>query len=289
VSDDPITKESGAASWTCPNCATAVTTPFCPGCGERPIAAADLSLKGVAAQLARAAGGIDGRVLRSLRALLRHPGSLTRAYAAGRRKPLIGPFQLFLLANVAFFAVQSLTHMRVFSSSLDSHLHHQDWSALAQDLVAHRLAAMHATLESYAPLFDRAVVLHAKSLVIAMVAPFAIVLPMLFRRSRQPFFVHLAFALHFYAFLLLLFCVSLGAAAAGVMFGSGGIESARVDNTLTALILAASAGYLYAASAAVYGTRGLRGAVAAIVLAVWVGMIVVAYRFAMLVVTLYTI
>jgi hypothetical protein len=288
VSDDPTTKELRPVPWTCPNCATAVTTPFCPGCGERPIVAADLSLRGIAVQLAKVIGGVDGRVLRSLRALLRHPGSLTRAYAEGRRKPLIGPFQLFLLANVAFFAVQSLTHMRVFSSSLDSHLHHQDWSALARDLVAHRLATIHTTIESYAPLFDRAVVLHAKSLVIAMVAPFAIVLPVLFRRSRQPFSVHLAFALHFYAFVLLLFCLCLGAAALGMLFGSGGLESALVDNTLTAFILAVSAVYLYAASAAVYGARGIRGAVAAIVLAVWVGVIVVAYRFAMLVVTLYT-
>jgi hypothetical protein len=124
--------------------------------------------------------GVDGRLLRSLRALLLHPGSLTLAYGEGRRKPFIGPFQLFLLANVVFFAVQSLTHTRVFSSSLDSHLHHQDWSALAQELVGHRLAAANTTLDRFAPLFDRAVVLHAKSLVIAMAVPFALLLPVVF-------------------------------------------------------------------------------------------------------------
>jgi hypothetical protein len=265
-----------------------VTTPFCPGCGERPIVAADLSLKGIVAQLAKAVGGVDGRLLRTLRGLLRHPGSLTLAYAEGRRKPLVGPLQLFLLANVAFFAAQSLTHMRVFSSSLASHLHQQDWSALAQDLVADRLAATRTTLEAYAPLFDRAVVLHAKSLVIAMVPPFAIALPLLFLRSRQPFSVHLAFALHFYAFVLLLFCLCLAAAAVAVLFGSRGLESAPVDNALTGLIVVASALYLYAAAATVYGARGLAGAVKAIVLAIWVVVIVVAYRFAMLLVTLYT-
>ena len=275
-------------SWTCPNCRTAVASAFCPGCGERPIAPADLSLQGIAAQLVKTVGGVDGRVVRSLRALLGRPGSLTIAYAEGRRKPLVGPFQLFLLANVAFFAMQSLTHMRVFSSSLDSHLHHQDWSALAQQLVADRLAATGTTLESYAPLFDRAVVLNAKALVILMVAPFALALPALFARSRQPFSVHVAFALHFYAFLLLLFCVCLAGAAAAVLFGSGGLESAVVDDVLTAFVLVASAVYLHAASALVYGERGLARAAKAIVLAVWVGVIVVAYRFAMLLMTLYT-
>jgi hypothetical protein len=178
--------------------------------------------------------------------------------------------------------------MRVFSSSLASHLYQQDWSALAQHLVADRLAATRATLESFAPLFDRAVVLHAKSLVIAMVPPFAIALPALFLRSHKPFSVHLAFALHFYAFVLLLFCLCLGAAAVAALFGSGGLESAPVDNALTAVVLIASALYLYAASATVYGVRGIAGAARAIVLAIWVVAIVVAYRFAMLLVTLYT-
>ena len=158
-----------ASAWTCPNCGIALTTPFCPGCGERPIGAIDLSLKGIAAQLMKTIAGVDGRVLRSVRALLLQPGSLTLAYGEGRRKPFIGPFQLFLLANVVFFAVQSLTHTRVFSSSLDSHLHHQDWSVLAQELVGDHLAAANTTLDRFTPLFDRAVVLHAKSLVIAMV------------------------------------------------------------------------------------------------------------------------
>jgi hypothetical protein len=265
-----------------------VTSPFCPNCGERPIAAFDLSLRGIAAQLMKAVGGIDGRLVRSLRALLGHPGSLTLAYAEGRRKPLIGPFQLFLLANVAFFAVQSLTHLRVFSSSLDSHLYQQDWSSLAQELVADRLAATRSTLESYAPLFDRAVVLNAKSLVVLMVAPFAVVLPALFSRSRRPFSVHVVFALHFYAFLLLLFCLCLVAAAVVVLLGGGGLESPLVDDLLTAFVLGASALYLYAASATVYGARGFARGVKAIVLAVWVGVIVVGYRFAMLLATLYT-
>jgi len=276
------------SSWTCPNCATTLTTPFCPGCGERPIAAIDLSLKGIAAQLMKTVAGVDGRVLRSLRALLLHPGSLTVAYGEGRRKPFIGPFQLFLLANVVFFAVQSLTHTRVFSSSLDSHLHHQDWSALAQELVDHHLAAIHTTLDRFAPLFDRAVVLHAKSLVIAMAVPFALLLPLVFFSSRRPFSIHVVFALHLYAFLLLLFCVALGIAAVDVASGGGGLASASVDNVLTALILACSTAYLYLASGRVYRVAGWGRVARSLLLALAVGVILVGYRFAIFLVTLYT-
>jgi len=275
-------------AWTCPNCGIALTTPFCPGCGERPIGAIDLSLKGIAAQLTKTIAGVDGRLLRSVRALLLQPGSLTLAYGEGRRKPFIGPFQLFLLANVVFFAVQSLTHTRVFSSSLDSHLHHQDWSALAQELVGHRLAAANTTLDRFAPLFDRAVVLHAKSLVIAMAVPFALLLPIVFLGRRRPFSIHVVFSLHLYAFLLLLFCVALGIAALDVFFGGGGLASARIDNVLTGLILAGSTVYLYLASGRVYGVAGWSRVAKSVLLALAVGVIVVGYRFAIFVVTLYT-
>ena len=275
-------------AWTCPNCGIALTTPFCPGCGERPIGAIDLSLKGIAAQLTKTIAGVDGRLLRSVRALLLQPGSLTLAYGEGRRKPFIGPFQLFLLANVVFFAVQSLTHTRVFSSSLDSHLHHQDWSALAQELVDHRLAATDSTLDRFAPLFDRAVVLHAKSLVIAMAVPFALLLPVVFFSSRRPFSIHVVFALHLYAFLLLLFCVALAVAAVDVAAGGGGLASAAIDNVLTALILVSSTAYLYLASGPVYGVAGWRRVATSLLLALAVGVIVVGYRFAVFLVTLYT-
>jgi hypothetical protein len=280
--------EANVPPWTCPSCGRTATSPFCPGCGERPITPLDLSLKGIAAQLMKTVGGVDGRLMRSVRALLGRPGSLTQAYAEGRRKPLVGPFQLFLIANVVFFAVQSLTHTRVLSSSLDSHLHGQDWSALAQELVARRLASTHTTLESYAPLFDRAVVLNAKALVIMMVVPFALLLPLVFGRSRRPFSIHVVFALHFYAFLLLLFCVALAAAGIDALVGGAGLASASMDNAFNAVIVAAATLYLYAASAVVYGERGAVRIAKAAVLAVAVGAIVVGYRFAILLVTLYS-
>src|SRR5206468_437712 len=104
------------------------------------------------------------------------PGALTLSWSQGMRKPYVAPFQLFLLANVIFFGLQWLTGTNIFSSTLDSHLYHQDWSELAASLVTQRLAETHASLESYAPLFDRAVVLNAKSLIVLMAVPFALVL-----------------------------------------------------------------------------------------------------------------
>lgn len=272
--------------WSCPTCSTRVTSAFCPGCGERPLGPPDYTVKGLLMQLAKAVGGLDGRLLRSLRLLLASPGALTLAYVQGRRKPLVGPFQLFFLANFVFFITQSLTHTKIFSSTLYSHLHQQDWSELAQRLVARRLAVTHDTLAHYAPLFDQAVVLYAKSLVILMAVPFAALLPVLFYTRHKPFGVHMAFALHFYAFVLLLFCAALAAIGGSMLLGGPGLESPLVDTIVTSVDLIICAVYLYLAVGRVYGGPPALRAAQAIGLAVAVGAIVLGYRFVILLITL---
>jgi hypothetical protein len=274
--------------WTCPTCRQQRATPFCPGCGERPVGPPDLTLRGIGAQVLKAVGGIDGRLLRTLRLLVTRPGALTEAYREGLRKPLLGPFQIFLLANVVFFAAQSLTHTKVFSSSLDSHLHHQDWSDLAQRMVARHLDVRHTTLEAYAPVFDHAVVLNAKSLVVLMAVPLALLLPVVYRGSRQPFAVHIAFALHALAFVLLVLCVALALEAAIRLAGGQGLASPAVDNALTVFNLGAAAVYIHFAAMRVYGTRGTGAVLRTLLIAAVLLATMLAYRLAIFAITLAT-
>jgi hypothetical protein len=279
--------KSAPAAWTCPNCRAARATPFCPTCGERPIAASDLTLRGLLANLAVAVSSVDGRLVRTVRALMTQPGALTLAWVEGRQKPYLGPFQLFLLANVAFFGLQSLMGGKIFSTPLDHHLHNQMWSELAQRLVTQRLATLHETQAHFAPLFDQAVVRNAKSLIVLMALAFSLVPPLLFRRSGRPFAAHLVFALHFYAFLLLLFCAALTVAAGDVFFGGAGLQSDRVDHVLSLLLLAVCAAYLYVATGRVFEARGAARVLKVATLTVSVAAIVLGYRFALLLITLY--
>jgi Protein of unknown function (DUF3667) len=273
--------------WTCPTCKVTVTTPFCARCGEEPLAPRDLTLRGLAEKMLHAFTSIDARTARSAWKLLRQPGELTLAWTRGVRKPYVAPFELFLIANVLFFALQWLTGENVFSSSLNSHLHHQDWSGLAQSLLTRRLESTHMNLEQYEPAFDRAVVLNAKSLILLMTMPFALLLPLAFFGERRPFMTHLAFSLHLYTFLLLLFCVALLAAKLSALLGFGGLDAPLVDNVLSVANLAACAVYIYLAIGPVYGATGARRATMAILLALAVAAIVLGYRFVLFLITLY--
>jgi hypothetical protein len=274
--------------WTCPNCSSPVTTPYCPACGERQIHLHELTLRGVLNQAVEAFTNLDARLWRTLGNLLRRPGALTVRYRHGPRKRYIGPFALFLLCNVLFVAMELLPGSNIFSTPLDQHLHNQPWSPFAQDLVMRRLADKGTTLDAYAPIFNQAVAKNAQSLVILMVLPLSLLLPVLFRKSRMPFAVHLAFSLHFHAFLLLLITAALLIPAIDLWRGGAGLASESLDDGIAIGSLLISAIYLYVSAGAVYGGSRPTRIFKAVPLALAVGISFLGYRFTLLLITLYT-
>ncbi|KGQ20581.1 Membrane protein [Lysobacter dokdonensis DS-58] len=247
----------------------------------------DLTLRGLIARVAKALTNVDKRVVNTTRDLLRHPGLLTVAYVTGKRKPYVGPLQIFLLANVLFFAVQSLSTINIFGASLASHMTVQDWRGWATPLVQSRLAAAHLTLAAYEPHFNAVAEANAKSLIILMVAAFAFATWALFLRRDRPFLLHVAFALHAWAFLLVVFSGALLVSEFHVLVGGKGLASSRVDLILTAANLVACALFLYRAVHVVYGATGIGRVVRALAMTFTVMGIILGYRLLLFVVTLY--
>jgi hypothetical protein len=274
--------------WTCPSCRGAVSTPYCPHCGERPLRPRELTLHGLGEQVFEAFTNIDGRLLHSFRCLVTRPGLLTVAFLEGRRKPYLGPVALFLVANVLFFGIESLTGGTVFSTPLESHLHTQPWSPLVQTLVGGRLSALQTTAALYAPRFDSAVALHARSLILVMSLPFAILAGLVFRRGRHPFAAHAVFALHFYAFTLLLLSAGTLLPVVAMVPGGARAMSDSLDHALSISLLIACGVYLYVAIGAVYGGSRPGRVLRATALTVAAAAIVLGYRFVLLLITLYT-
>jgi len=280
---------SGAAtSWTCPGCGKARRTQFCPQCGEERLRARDLTLRDLARQFAKGMSSVDGKLLRSSRAIFTGPGTLTAAYIRGERRRFLAPLALFLVANALFFGVQSLTGTSVLATPLQSHLRVQDWRAVARSLVAGRLNAIHETLAVFAPRFDQAAAFNAKALMILMVLAFAPVPALLFRARHRAAGAHVVFAFHFYTFVLVLLCVSLTIAQLEFALGGGGLASPFVDGFLWLFNVAACAVYLYLAIGPAYRANGASRYVATAVLAVAVAVLFVGYRFVIFLITLYT-
>jgi Protein of unknown function (DUF3667) len=274
--------------WTCPTCQHEVASAFCPSCGEKSLQPKDLFLRSLLAQAVATFTNIDGKVIRSFRALVFKPGSLTFAFLIGKRKAFVAALPLFLLANVLFFATQSISPIKIFSSPLASHLQLQDWKELAQALVEQKLASTGEPLSIYTARFDRAVALNAKSLVILMIAPLLVLLPLLFRRANRPYVFHAVFALHVYAFnLVLLSALLLLTAAMAVLNAVNFVQSSLADHLLFAIYLLGNAAYLYAATRVAYGSSGPGLILKSVGLTLIAAVSVVGYRFVLFLITLY--
>ncbi len=275
-------------SWACPNCRTQVESAFCPGCGERPAGPRHLSIQELGRDAFQAASNLDGKLLRTLRTLMLRPGVLTAAYQAGARKPYLGPLPLFLATNALFFAVQSFSKVTLLASPLASHLHRQDWQVLARTLTERRLEMNGLSLAAYAPLFDQAAILNAKTLIVLMPMVFFLAPALLFARARRPLAVHGVFALHLYSFLLLLFCACLAISVVVGWFGSRGLEEPWIDTVVAVAILGVCAAYLSRATSVAYGATGWQRVVKVIALTATAAAIFLGYRFTIFLITLWT-
>jgi hypothetical protein len=87
----------------CANCGTLAPGAYCPSCGQD-----TREQLPTFRQFMREATGryvtLDGKLWKTLAALLFRPGFLTREYLAGRRRRYIGPARLFLVSSLVLFA-----------------------------------------------------------------------------------------------------------------------------------------------------------------------------------------
>ena len=114
----------------CHNCGADAPGNYCPNCGQE----TQIALPSAFAFLRDAAGRyirFDGRMWRSLGALLFRPGFLTREYLAGRRRRYVRPARLFVALSIVFFAV-----LRLSSGSTNFVVVHSDGKPNAEASVA---------------------------------------------------------------------------------------------------------------------------------------------------------
>lgn len=274
---------------TCPECDEPIPERFCTHCGEKRVEARDYSLRHFLAEALNVIANLESPIPRSFFALLFRPGLLTAAYLAGRRKRYLKPLQLFVLCNVIFFFVHPLTGFNTLTTPLSIHLNAMPYQQRAQRMVRAELERSRVPLEEYRTRFDNVIQSQARSLVIVMALMFALVLLVLYR--RRYFVEHLVFAIHFYAFFLLLLpaqhFVTVPFFNAARRYGIVSREF-NFDFTFTIIFLAICAVYLYVALRGVYRQgRGLT-LLKCITLAFFIAVIIQTYRFILFFTAFYT-
>lgn len=276
--------------WTCPTCGAPVTSLYCPACGERRHSDHDLTLRHLLEQVLEGLIHFDSRLLRTARTLVAEPGRLTVAFLTGRRRPYVSPFHIFLVANLIFFLIQVLSRLEVLTVPLTEELQNKIFSGTAQRMVAHHLAGTSLTVQSYGPIFEHAEAIYAKSLIILMLPLFGAAVGVLFVDRRMVTAAHLVFAVHYYAFLMVVLAALFPVFSVlfAVLYLVGlPLHPGVLDGVVTAIEAALCAIYLAAAIGEVYHAGRIRRWLSAGVLTVATLYILYVYRFLLLVVTLW--
>ncbi len=273
----------------CANCGSPLSGKYCACCGEKLIEHHDLTVRHFAAHAFEAFTHVDGKISRTLRSLLARPGEMTADYVSGKRQPYIGALQLFLICNVLYFLLQPFTHWDTLSTTLESNLKSSFFQSRAEALVTEKLAAKSMSVAEYAPIYNRAAIVRGKSLAILLVPLCALPLVLLFSRRGRPAVVHLIFALHFCAFLLLALlvvqeCTTLLLILCRAL--EAPLAPGVLDDLSTVLILSANAFYYVGAVRRVYGLRGWPLGGLALILAGSLLPALTGYRWALFLITL---
>ena len=290
-----LSRDALKTRWRCPTCREERATHFCGRCGEKRLDHHDLTIAGLVGHALESLTHVDGRVFRSVRDLALRPGALTAAYMRGQRRPYFAPFQMFLVTNVLFFIVQSALGFQVLSNDLGSHIGtwkgsgSQFYSAIARPIAERRLAATGRTIEQYTAVFNHAVRVNAKGLVVAMVPLVGLVLLASFPRARYPVTTAIVLALHFLAFFLLLetLLMPLLGVPAGMLLSALSVGWLWDPLTSTVLMVICAA-WIYKASRVVYGVSAKSAALKAAVITALFLPVIVCYRFIVFLVTLFT-
>jgi len=193
----------------CVTCDAPLSGPFCASCGEKRIAADDLSFRHFFEHTLESFTHIDGKVFATVRALVGTPGQLTADYFRGRRKPYLAPLHLFLVINLLCFLLMPLLHWNTFTTPLYTHLNQQPYSVKATAAVQAKLKASGETLNAYAARFDHAAGIAARSLLILLVPLYSVPVALLYWRRR--YLESVIYAMHFCSALILITIAVLAA------------------------------------------------------------------------------
>lgn len=248
----------------CRNCESPLSGPYCAHCGQYD-APPDPTLHELLADAWESLTNVDGKVLKTLRVLLTHPGELTREYLAGRRASYLPPFRIYLLCSVAYFVLSSIDVDRPLAPE-------QRREAAASDSVARtriargetrdvlggtnsalerRLKRGNDRLEASGRKMDGVIRENIPNAMFVIVPAYALLLNLLYRSRRRRFPAHLVFALHVHAFFFAVLAVSTAVEHVVEL----GVLPEVIDSTISLATLAGATIYFPVAMRRVYGGR----------------------------------
>jgi hypothetical protein len=202
----------------CASCGQRLAGRYCSDCGEERLDFHSLTVRHFVTHSLHEVFELDGKIWRTLRALMFRPGFLAAEYCEGRRRRYINPFRLLITAALAYAlatrgglqvamtmgpVVLSLAPAAVSEGvSITETIQRVDRFHLLRGLLAEPQKSAEFESESMREKFHQRMERFSEPLSFANVLMLALVLRALFGRRRKYFAEHGVFSMHFMSFVL---------------------------------------------------------------------------------------
>lgn len=216
----------------CQNCESELYGEFCSSCGQRN---KDLRIpvKELASEFIEVIPAFDERLIRSLKYFLFKPGKLTTEYLFGKRKTYISPFKFYFIISFLYFFIgsfhvtekkQELRDELMQSDSLQTQSH-IDTTVMAIKNPNSGVTFSINNLEPLERLFGKKFIdgfksgqknpqqffdkirEHLPKILFLLLPVFALLLKLIYIRSKTLYIQHLIFSFHFHSFIFFILLI----------------------------------------------------------------------------------
>ncbi len=144
---------------------------------------------------------LDSKFYKSFKYLFSRPGFLTAEFIAGRRKPYLGPFQIYLLASIVFYIL--LHDVDAFMVPSIWFFNYEEYGIRISTLVAEKMEILSVSKEELGVIYDGKVSTYSK-LFLVVNLPILALISWIFKHKIVPEFgKHFIFSTHNFSFFIL--------------------------------------------------------------------------------------
>ena len=190
-----------AISAACRNCQAQLLGPFCHVCGQKDLPP-DPTVREVLADVVEEVGSVDGKLLLTLRWLLRRPGGLTAETLAGHRARYASPVRLYLICSLVFFALASV-------SPKNGIITYKTAAGGAESLEADQALEVRQQGEQMVEALSSSMQRNMPHAMFGLMPFFAFLTWLFYRRAQPRYIPHLYYSLHFHSIVFLLFSAGI--------------------------------------------------------------------------------
>lgn len=218
----------------CQNCNAELHGEYCSSCGQRD-KEVHIPIKEIVSEFIEILPVFDERLLRSMKLFLFKPGKLTFEYLSGRRKTYISPFKLYFIISFVYFLIgsfnmseskQELREQLMIGDSVQTRTH-SDTTVLAiknpnsgvtfsinnrepiERMFGNKFIDGFKTGQKNPHEFFERIREHLPKILFLLLPVFALLLKLIYVRSKILYIQHLIFSFYFHSFIffILLFDV----------------------------------------------------------------------------------